>query len=152
MLTLKNNNNITEKLNDHTNIKSVMLMRITTDTKLNSTILTKHSTNNYSSKNIVLRPLYELILILWKHIPRFPQYIVSNFGVVINVTSSKRIKAHVTRDGYARLNLNCGIKKKQYKFLLSRLVGIVYIPNPFDLPTVDHRNRNRLDNYVDNLF
>jgi len=125
------NNNFIEKPNSHTSIKKATFIKC--------------------SKNIVLRPLYEVILILWKPIPRFPQYIISNFGVVINTISSKKIKSYITYKGYAYINLNCKKTKTSYKFRINRLVGIVYLTNPFNKPTVDHKNRNRLDNYVGNL-
>ena len=35
--------------------------------------------------NIVLRPLYQVILILWKTILHFTNYKISNFGVIIQL-------------------------------------------------------------------
>lgn len=39
----------------------------------------------------------------------------------------------------------------QKKILVHRLVALTYIPNPKNLPEVNHKNSNRLDNNVKNL-
>lgn len=47
--------------------------------------------------------------------------------------------------GYKSITVN----KKQY--LIHRLIAELFIPNPNDYPTVDHINRNKSDNRVENL-
>jgi hypothetical protein len=42
-------------------------------------------------------------------------------------------------------------KGKQYKFLVHRLVAQAFIPNPDNLPDVNHIAGNKTNNHVDNL-
>lgn len=41
---------------------------------------------------------------------------------------------------------------KQYALPISRLVALTYIPNPKGYPIVCHKNNDRLDNRVENLY
>jgi hypothetical protein len=60
--------------------------------------------------------------------------------------SKNAIKESVSKsNGY----INCYLNKK--KFLKHRLVAIQFIPNPNNLPEVDHKNRNITDFHVNNL-
>ena len=65
---------------------------------------------------------------------------------------SRRRKRFLTSfpvNGYLMVNLcKDGVNKNH---LLHRLVAQAYIPNPNNLETVDHKNRNKTQNYVNNL-
>ena len=37
------------------------------------------------------------------------------------------------------------------KYFIHRLIAITYIPNPDNKPNIDHINRNKLDNSIENL-
>lgn len=50
---------------------------------------------------------------------------------------------------YPRVSLK--YKGKTKKFALHRLIAMVFIPNPYNLPHVNHKDGNRLNNHVDNL-
>lgn len=79
-------------------------------------------------------------------------YLISNFGKIF---SKKRktskggfVKPFIDRYGYQRIELsNCGKKK----FYVHRLVGINFLPNPENLPVINHKNGIKIDNYKDNL-
>lgn len=61
----------------------------------------------------------------------------------------KRVLYHNPSTGYQQIGLKCRGKKKTYS--IHRIVALYYIPNPENKPTVDHIDRNRLNNCIDNL-
>lgn len=88
---------------------------------------------------------------VWKEIKNYPQYEVSNCG---RVRSLKRkaphiLKASMNSYGYLRVILSKEGKVKT--FSIARLVAETFIPNPDNLPEVDHINRNKTDNCIENL-
>lgn len=82
-------------------------------------------------------------------IPNFPHYKVTTSGDVINDKGLK-LKQEKTNKGYLRVSLsNESIKHK--RFSVHRLVAEAFIPNPDNLPQVDHKNEIKTDNHVENL-
>lgn len=77
------------------------------------------------------------------------KYEVSNIGNVRNSRTGNFIKGNISRDGYVKLNLYCG--DNRYTKLVHRLVAEVFIPNPNNLPQVDHKDGNKTNNHVSNL-
>lgn len=59
------------------------------------------------------------------------------------------LKIHIDKKGYYRVDLCKNGNKKQY--LVHRLVAIAFIPNPDNLPQIDHIDTNRLNNVWTNL-
>ena len=59
-------------------------------------------------------------------------------------------KLSPNKDGYLRTGLTNSDGKFKSPYI-SRLVAIHYIPNPLNLPEVDHIDRNRTNNHVSNL-
>lgn len=72
-------------------------------------------------------------------IPGFSKYGISRRGMVVNMETGKLIKPTKTEDDYYRvkLNDNNGIRRAM---LIHRLVAMTYIPNPNNLPEVNHLN------------
>lgn len=85
----------------------------------------------------------------WKQIEGYDNYSVSNTGLVMNTKSGRLLASKKTHDGYYGVNLCKHGKQKSVK--IHRLVAIAFIPNPEKLYAVDHINRNKLDNRVENL-
>lgn len=85
----------------------------------------------------------------WRPIDGFPNYAVSNRGRVMNIKTGKVLKIGVNRCGYEQvgLSMNC----KRMIFLIHRLVANAFIPNPNNLPEVNHINEIKTDNNVNNL-
>lgn len=87
---------------------------------------------------------------IWKDVPGYEGiYIVSSFGRIRNLVSGKFIKSSQKNDGYCRVCLSkngCG------KCInIHRLVAQVFIPNPDNLPQVNHRDEDKTNNVADNL-
>ena len=86
---------------------------------------------------------------VWKDIAEFPGYQVSDLGRVRN-KNGLILKQRIRKDYYASINLY--LNKDTFKsFSIHRLVGIAFIPNPENYPTINHINRNRSDNRLINL-
>lgn len=66
-------------------------------------------------------------------------YIIRKKGTTKPIAIGKNEK------GYQTIHLN------RNKYLLHRVIATQYIPNPDDLPEVDHRNQHGDDNRVSNL-
>lgn len=66
-----------------------------------------------------------------------------------NLYYLRKIKFSVTR-GYAYYKIR--VEKNKYKqFLVHRMLAIFFIPNPENKPEVNHKDRNKLNNSLDNL-
>lgn len=101
---------------------------------------------------------------IWRDIPNYEsQYQISNSGVIRSKTrylvnklgrtmffKSKILKYAEDTDGYFNVTLtDLEHHPKQYR--VSRLVAMTFIPNPQNLPVVNHIDGNKQNNYVDNL-
>lgn len=75
-------------------------------------------------------------------------YEVSNLGNVKSLRRGKLMKPGKSH-GYLRVSLRKD-NKTQY-FSVHRLVAIVFIPNPENLPYINHKDESRDNNCVENL-
>lgn len=76
-------------------------------------------------------------------------YAVTSCGKVYSYRSKKFLKPRVHRDGYLIVALSKDYKKKQC--FLHRLVAEAFIPNPDNLPQVNHRDEVKIHNSLQNL-
>lgn len=84
----------------------------------------------------------------WRVIKGFPNYSVSNFGNVKNNITNKQFRLN-TKSGYQYVTLINNLGKKN--FGVHRLVALEFIDNPENKKTVNHKNKNKLDNSIENL-
>lgn len=63
--------------------------------------------------------------------------------------SNKILKQIVSTYGYYQVNLHNGYGQITYK--VHRLELIVFVPNPYNKPQVNHIDTNRLNNVLTNL-
>lgn len=61
---------------------------------------------------------------------------------------SKEIPQHITRDYYY---ITISINSKTKNFRVNRLVAELFVPNPNNLPQVNHKDEDKLNNRADNL-
>lgn len=98
----------------------------------------------------------------WKTIPYYEEYQVSTLGRVKRLAYYKNVcggskqyceerilKPQKRKRGYQAVMLSKNSKEKS--FLVHRLVAMVFIPNPDNLPQVNHKDENTSNNCVDNL-
>ena len=86
-------------------------------------------------------------------IPGFPDYTISKNGEIRKVTGKRApqiMKPKIRYDGYYQIGLRDENGKKHW-ISVHRLVAITYIPNPSNLPQVNHIDENKLNNHVSNL-
>lgn len=87
---------------------------------------------------------------IWKDIEGFEGvYQVSNLGQVKSVRKNKILKPALGKNGYKKLTLS--YKGKIYYYRISRLVGLYFVENPYNLPIINHKNRIKTDDFADNL-
>lgn len=86
---------------------------------------------------------------IWKDIDGFDNYEVSTFG---NVRNKKTGHLYLNYDnGHGYLCVNVKIDKKQFNWLIHRLVAQAFIDNSDNKPEVDHKDGNKSNNNVNNL-
>ena len=92
---------------------------------------------------------------IWKNIEGYPNYQVSNMGRIKRLSTGyyrrteKILKPQLQNNGYLHIKLSQ--KDKTKCILVHRLVAQVFIPNPNNLPQVNHINEDKKDNRVENL-
>lgn len=87
-----------------------------------------------------------------KSLPRVIEYDKPNWSKIqhMKIYIPERIlKAKIKKGGYLEVNLNYLGSKKFFQ--IHRLVAQAFIPNPNNLPQVNHKDENTSNNQVDNL-
>jgi hypothetical protein len=86
----------------------------------------------------------------WKPIENYPKYEVSDCGMVLSHYSGNILKPQKNcGSGYLHVVLCKNSKKKTCK--IHRLVAQAFIPNPENKKCIDHIDRCRTNNHIDNL-
>lgn len=75
-------------------------------------------------------------------------YAVTSCGKVWSYRNKKFLKPRANRHGYLIVTL-CNDKHKTYT--IHRLVAQTYIPNPENLPQINHKDENKTNNCLQNL-
>ena len=85
-----------------------------------------------------------------RNVPGFEEYQVDRSGVVYSKRTGSPLKPNTTRFGYQRVTLyNPPGNGKSIP--IHRVVALTFLPNPENLPQVNHKNEVRTDNRVENL-
>lgn len=76
---------------------------------------------------------------------KFERYTIYPDGRIYSNITNKFLKPFITANGY--LQIRCG---NSFVYV-HRLVAEKYIPNPNNLPQINHKNEDKTDNRVENL-
>lgn len=82
-------------------------------------------------------------------IKNYPKYMITPNGKVFSLITNKYLKAVINSSGYLVVGLYHNNKRTTK--LVHRLVAEAYIPNPDELPEVNHIDENVLNNNISNL-
>ena len=118
-----------------------------------------HKRNETKKKtNLVLKQFFFLLLL--KSMTFEPLRVNNDYEIstvyphdIRKRSNGRIVKEHVENNGYLRLNLSERVNGRtvQHLYLKHKLIAIQFIENPNDLECVDHINRNKLDNRIENL-
>jgi len=101
---------------------------------------------------------------IWKDIEGYEGlYQVSNFGRIKSlsrkfyttnngyvITKTKILKTGLSHNGYHLISIS-NKNKKRKTFRVNRLIALCFIPNPNNLPEVNHKDGNKNNNNASNL-
>lgn len=91
---------------------------------------------------------------IWKDVPDYEGlYQVSNLGRIKSLYNYKRNGTNILIPRIKRGYYTIGLRKngKRKWFLVHRLVAKAFIPNPNNLPQINHKDENKLNNNIKNL-
>ncbi len=103
-------------------------------------------------KKIAIGCIEDLPGEVWKDIEIFKDYQISNCG---RLRSHKKgnewrlLRPFINNDGYVAFQFTGNGKSK--KLYMHRLVALAFIPNPENLPMVEHIDNDKTNCHVDNL-
>ncbi len=86
-----------------------------------------------------------------KTLTQFPKYQIDEYGNISNISSGKLIKPHYKGRNLEYVCINLYAVDKRINVYVHRLVATTYIPNPLNLPQVNHIDGNKLNNHISNL-
>jgi len=85
----------------------------------------------------------------WRAIPGFEMYLVSNYGRVYTKHRNKLLSPADNGRGYKMVSISKNNIAKLH--LVHRLVAMLFIPNPLNLPEVNHKEGLKYKNRVFDL-
>ena len=85
----------------------------------------------------------------WLPCNEFPAYEVSNTGKVRNAKTGRILRTYINEKGYETVTLRKD--GQQYTVKIHRLVADAFCEKYYDDLEATHMDRNRLNNYADNL-
>lgn len=106
--------------------------------------------NDFPTFTIINNFLYICNMEIYRDIEGYSGlYQVSNLGNVRSLVRNRVLKPCVKPNGYLYVCLYNG--KEKHMCNIHRLVAMAFIPNPTNLPQVNHKDECKTNNMVDNL-
>lgn len=88
----------------------------------------------------------------WRDIAGYEgRYRISDHGRVFSLISRKLLFLNTNNCGYKCVYLYAAGAGNYKNIKVHRLVAAAFIPNPLNLPQVNHKNENKADNHYSNL-
>jgi len=78
------------------------------------------------------------------------RYIIKDNGDIVSTFNNKIMKHAFNKDSYKRVVLTDETHKKHLLYV-HRIVAYNFIPNPLNLPMINHKDENPSNNRVSNL-
>lgn len=85
-----------------------------------------------------------------KEIENFPNYFIEDNGKIWSEKTKQYLNPSINENGYAYITLRDN-NKKSTLFLIHRLVGLYFLPNPNNFSEINHKDENKLNNNINNL-
>lgn len=86
----------------------------------------------------------------FKPIPGYEEYYsINEYGDVYSHRNKRVLIPEIGSNGYYSIELN--VKGKAMRTHVHRLIAFTFLPNPLNLPCVNHKDENKLNNHVSNL-
>lgn len=82
-------------------------------------------------------------------VPGYEWLTVDRCGNIWNTYTKYKLKPHKVKEGY--LKANTTVDNIRVKCFIHRAVALAFILNPNNLPTVNHLDADKTNNYVENL-
>jgi len=86
----------------------------------------------------------------WKPVPGFTNYEASTLGEVRNIHTKHVLSQYLHENGYLLCDLTSD-EGNAKSWRVHRVIALTFLPNPYNLPTVNHINLIRNDNRLENL-
>ena len=89
--------------------------------------------------------------IIWKDIKGYSKYQINNYGDIWSKISQRKLKPFSSgKNGYLKITITADNGKSKKEFI-HRLVALAFLPLDENKTIVNHKDGNKLNNYVDNL-
>ncbi len=83
---------------------------------------------------------------VWKDIPDYEGfYEVSNYCRIRNKKSGRIRQPYLTSNYYS---INLSKNNKVKRFRIHRLGMLAFVPNPYNLPEINHKDENKFNNFI----